>query len=151
MEKNPFRVFKIYLSGKMPLMFVLGFASGMPLALTGSTLSAWMVKEGVDIKTIGLFALVGLPYTLKFLWSPLMDRFVPPFLDRRRGWILLTQLMLVAGIACMALLSPAEMPLAAAAVALFIAFSSASQDIVIDAYRTDVLREKERGFGSAVF
>ncbi len=80
-----------------------------------------------------------------------MDRFVPPFLDRRRGWILLTQLMLVAGIAGMALLSPAEMPFAAAAVALFIAFSSASQDIVIDAYRTDVLHEKERGLGAAVF
>lgn len=142
---------EIFRSRRIAFITLFGFSSGLPLALSYGTLQAWMAVDGVNMKTIGAFALVGLPYTLKFLWSPLMDRFVPAFLDRRRGWILLTQLMLVAGIACMALLSPAEMPLAAAAVALFIAFSSASQDIVIDAYRTDVLREKERGFGSAVF
>lgn len=142
---------EIFRSRRIAFITLFGFSSGLPLALSFGTLQAWMAVDGVNMKTIGAFALVSLPYTLKFLWSPLMDRFVPPFLDRRRGWIFITQLMLVAGISVMALLSPAEMPLAAAAVALFIAFSSASQDIVIDAYRTDVLYEKERGFGAAVF
>lgn len=135
----------------MAFVTLLGFSSGLPLALSSGTLQAWLAVDGVDIKTIGLFSLVGLPYTLKFLWSPLMDRYVPPFLDRRRGWIVLTQLMLIAGITCMALISPVQAPFVAAAIALFIAFSSASQDIVIDAYRTDVLAEKERGLGAAVF
>lgn len=148
-KRSPY--LEIFRSRRIAFITVFGFASGLPLALSYGTLQAWMAVDGVNMKTIGAFALVGLPYTLKFLWSPLMDRFVPPFLDRRRGWILLTQLMLVVGIAGMALLSPADMPLAAAALALFIAFSSASQDIVIDAYRTDVLHEKERGLGAAVF
>ncbi len=118
MERNPFKWFKVYLSGKMLLMLVLGFASGMPLALTGSTLSAWMVAEGVDIKTIGLYSLVGLPYALKFLWSPLMDRFVPPFLGRRRGWMIFTQLALIITISSMGFFNPASMPILVAAVAL---------------------------------
>lgn len=151
MEKNPFRVFKIYLSGKMPLMFVLGFASGIPLALTGSTLSAWMVKEGVDIKTIGLFSLVGLPYAFKFLWSPLMDRFVPPFLGRRRGWMIITQLLLIITISAMGFYNPASTPLLIAAMALSLAFFSASQDIVLDAYRTEYLKPEERGAGVGVW
>ncbi|HSW62746.1 MAG TPA: MFS transporter [Dissulfurispiraceae bacterium] len=142
---------QIFRSRRIAFITLFGFSSGLPLALSYGTLQSWMAVDGVNMKTIGAFALVGLPYTLKFLWSPLMDRFVPPFLDRRRGWILLTQLMLIAGIAGMALLSPSEMPVAAAALALFIAFSSSSQDIVVDAYRTDVLHEKERGFGAAVF
>lgn len=151
MEKNPFRVFTIYLSGKMPLMFVLGFASGIPLALTGSTLSAWMVKEGVDIKTIGLFSLVGLPYAFKFLWSPLMDRFVPPFLGRRRGWMIITQLLLIITISSMGFYNPASTPLLIAAMALSLAFFSASQDIVLDAYRTEYLKPEERGAGVGVW
>ncbi len=142
---------EIFRSRRIAFITLFGFSSGLPLALSYGTLQAWMAVDGVNMKTIGAFALVGLPYTLKFLWAPLMDRFVPPFLDRRRGWILLTQIMLFAGIAGMALLSPSEMPVAAAAIALFIAYSSASQDIVVDAYRTDVLREKERGLGAAVF
>jgi PAT family beta-lactamase induction signal transducer AmpG len=151
MGKNPFRMFTIYLSGKMPLMFVLGFASGMPLALTGSTLSAWMVKEGVDIKTIGLFSLVGLPYAFKFLWSPLMDRFVPPFLGRRRGWMIITQLALILTISAMGFFNPANTPLLIAAVALSLAFFSASQDIVLDAYRAEYLNPEERGAGVGVW
>jgi PAT family beta-lactamase induction signal transducer AmpG len=111
MASNPFRLFKVYFSGKMFLMLVLGFASGMPLALTGSTLSAWMVTEGVDIKTIGLFSLVGLPYAFKFLWSPLMDRFVPPFLGRRRGWMMVTQIFLVMIISVMGFFHPSSTPL----------------------------------------
>jgi MFS transporter, PAT family, beta-lactamase induction signal transducer AmpG len=129
---------------------LLGFASGLPLALTSGTLQAWMTVEGVNLKTIGIFTLVGLPYTWKFLWSPLMDRFVPPLLGRRRGWILLTQLALMAGIAIMGATDPKAAPWALAALAVFVAFSSASQDIVYDAYSTDVLRPNERGMGAAM-
>lgn len=129
----------------------MGFSSGLPLALTGGTLQAWLAVADVDISTIGLFALTGLPYTLKFLWSPFMDRFVPPWLGRRRGWIIATQLTLMAGIAAMGFSDPKHAPWSLAALALMVAFFSASQDIVIDAYRTDVLHENERGFGAAVF
>ncbi len=128
----------------------LGFSSGIPLALTSGTLQAWMTVVGVDLRTIGIFALVGLPYTVKFLWSPFMDRFIPPWLGRRRGWIIMTQLCLVTSISAMAFSSPQQTPLLAA-LALMVAFASASQDIVIDAYRTDVLHEQERGIGAAVF
>ena len=110
-----------------------------------------MAVSSVDLRTIGLFALVGLPYTLKFLWSPVMDRFVPPWLGRRRGWIIITQLSLIIGISAMAFSSPQQAPLLLAALALIVAFISASQDIVIDAYRTDVLHEQQRGVGAAVF
>ena len=129
----------------------MGFASGIPLALTGATLQAWMTIAGVDLRTIGIFTLVGIPYTLKFLWSPMMDRFVPPWLGRRRGGIVLTQVVLVLGIAAMAFCSPKNAPGVLAAIALLVAFFSASQDIVIDAYRTDVLHKEELGAGAAVF
>ncbi len=129
----------------------MGFASGLPLALTGGTLQAWMAVDGVDLRTIGVFALVGMPYTLKFLWSPLMDRFVPPWLGRRRGWIIFTQVVLILSIAAMGFSSPKQAPVVLAVLALLVTFSSASQDIVIDAYRTDVLHEEERGAGAAVF
>ena len=128
----------------------MGFASGLPRALPVSTLQAWMAVEGVDLKTIGIFSIVALPYTLKFLWSPLMDRFIPPLFGRRRGWILITQALLVAGIAAMAFSSPAQAPLSVGLIALMVAFLSASQDIVIDAYRTDILHVQERGAGAAV-
>lgn len=130
---------------------LLGFSSGLPLALTGSTLQAWLSVSGVDLAVIGLFSLVGLPYTVKFLWSPVMDRFVPPWLDRRRGWILGTQAVLLGAIMLLGFTSPQNgLPLVAALVTI-IAFTSASQDIVVDAYRTDLLHAKERGFGVAVF
>src|SRR5512134_1583262 len=140
---------EVFRSRRIAVLLLLGFASGLPLALTSGTLQAWMAVEAVDITTIGLFTLVGMPYTWKFLWAPLMDRYVPPWLGRRRGWILATQLLLMAGIAAMGSLSPATAPWALAALALFVAFSSASQDIVFDAYRTDLLRERERGAGAA--
>ncbi|HEX9180190.1 MAG TPA: muropeptide MFS transporter AmpG, partial [Burkholderiales bacterium] len=130
---------EVFRSRRIAVLLLLGFASGLPLALTSGTLQAWMAVEGVDITTIGLFTLVGLPYTWKFLWAPLMDRFVPPWLGRRRGWILAAQLLLMAGIAAMGSLSPANAPWALAALSLFVAFGSASQDIVFDAYRTDLL------------
>jgi PAT family beta-lactamase induction signal transducer AmpG len=135
---------------RLAIMLPLGFASGLPLALTGGTLQAWLAVDGVGIVTIGLFSLVGIPYTLKFLWSPIMDRFAPSWLGRRRGWILLTQIALVLGVGLMALLSPGQSPMLLGVVALAVAFSSASQDVVIDAYRADVLRERERGLGAAL-
>lgn len=142
---------QVFRSRKIAIMLLLGFSSGMPLALTGGTLQAWMAVSGVDIRTIGVFALMGLPYTMKFLWSPMMDRFVPPWLGRRRGWIITTQLGLMLGIAVMGFSNPKHAPWSLAALAIMVAFSSASQDIVIDAYRTDILSENERGLGAAVF
>ena len=131
-------------------MLALGFASGLPLALTSGTLQAWLTVEGVDLKTIGWFALVGQPYTYKFLWAPLMDRFSLPFLGRRRGWLLVTQLALAAAIAFMGTLSPKDSPWLLAGLAVLVAFLSASQDVVFDALRADTLSAKERGAGAAV-
>jgi len=135
---------------RIAVMLPLGFASGLPLALTASTLQAWLTEVNVDLRTIGLFTLVGLPYTLKFLWAPIMDRFVPPLLGRRRGWMIVMQVALVAGIAVMAVVDPTQTPLLLATMAVIVAMTSASQDIVFDAYRTDVLKPPERGFGAAV-
>ena len=142
---------QIFRNRRMAVISLLGFSSGLPLALTSGTLQAWMSVEGVDIRTIGIFSLVGIPYTVKFLWSPLMDRFVPPWFGRRRGWMLATQLPLMFGIGAMGFASPQHAPWALAALALMVAFTSASQDIVVDAYRTDLLHEKERGAGAALF
>jgi PAT family beta-lactamase induction signal transducer AmpG len=138
-------------SKRVGLLVALGFASGLPLALTGTTLSAWMTNEGVDLKTIGLFGLVALPYNFKFVWAPLFDRFVVPWLGRRRGWMACTQLGLVGAIAVMGGVNPRAAPFALAALAVLVAFLSASQDIVSDAYRTDVLPETERASGTATF
>lgn len=140
----------VFSSRRIAAVLLLGFASGLPLALTAGTLQAWLAVENVDIKTIGLFTLVGQPYTYKFLWAPLMDRFTPPFFGRRRGWLIVTQLALLAAIAFMGTLNPREAPWLLAVAALGVAFLSASQDIVFDAYRTDILREAERGPGAAI-
>lgn len=137
-------------NGRYAVMLCLGFASGLPLALSGQTLQAWLTTGGIDIRTIAAFSLVGLPYTLKFLWAPLMDRFVPPLFGRRRGWILLTQLLLVLLLLTLAVSDPGGAVLYAGALALGIAFGSASQDIAIDAYRADLLRPRERGLGAAL-
>ncbi|MGE3151841.1 MAG: MFS transporter [Nitrospiraceae bacterium] len=136
---------------RIGLMLPLGFASGLPLALTSGTLQAWLTVAGVDLRTIGVFTLVGLPYTLKFLWAPLMDRYVPPWMGRRRGWMVLTQASLMAGVLTMALIDPSQWPWLLGIVALSVAFISASQDIVFDAYRTETLRPLERGLGAAVW
>lgn len=133
------------------LLVALGFSSGLPLLLVGGTLSAWMTNEGIDLKTIGIFTLVGMPYTLKFLWAPLMDLVELPFLGRRRGWMLVTQVGLIGAIAAMGAFNPKDSPVAMAALALLVAFFSASQDVVSDAWRTDTLSEAERGFGVATF
>ena len=135
---------------RVTTVLFLGFSSGLPLALSGGTLQAWLTVENVDIKTIGLFSLVGLPYTLKFLWSPLMDRFVVPIFGRRRGWIALSQLTLIGLILGMSITSPQNGLWFLALLAFCLTFVSASQDVAIDAYRTEVLRERERGIGAAV-
>lgn len=132
-------------------VLLLGFSSGIPLALTGATLQAWMKTENVDLTLIGLFSLVGLPYTLKFLWAPLMDRFVPPFLGRRRGWMLLSQLGVLLGVILLAFSDPARFPALTAAICVGVAFFSSSQDIVVDAYRTEVLEKEETGPGAALY
>ena len=138
------------LNRRVATILFLGFSSGLPLALSGGTLQAWLTVEGVDIKTIGLFTLVGLPYTLKFLWSPLLDRFAFPLFGRRRGWILVFQALLLILIFAMSMVSPSKAPWMLAFLAFGLAFASSSQDIVVDAYRAEVLREKERGLGAAV-
>ncbi len=129
---------------------MLGFASGLPLALTSGTLQAWMTVENIDLKTIGFFSLVGQAYVFKFLWSPAMDRYTPPFLGRRRGWLIITQILLLIAIAAMGFLEPSTQLRWMAALAVIIAFCSASQDIVFDAWKTDVLPPEERGAGAAI-
>jgi PAT family beta-lactamase induction signal transducer AmpG len=142
---------QILANRRIGIMLPLGFASGLPLALTAGTLQAWLTVVGIDLKTIGVFTLVGLPYTVKFLWAPLMDRVTLPWLGRRRGWMLVTQLGVAIGLALMALIGPRERPELLGVLAVLVAFLSASLDIVFDAYRTDVLRPDERGFGAAVW
>jgi MFS transporter, PAT family, beta-lactamase induction signal transducer AmpG len=129
---------------------VLGFASGLPLALTGQAMQAWLTLEGLDIATIGFLSVVGLPYTFKFLWAPLMDRFELPWLGRRRGWLVLTQLVLAGVLLLMAGTSPSGATRSFALLAVLVAFVSASQDVVVDAYRTDLLGAHERGLGSSL-
>jgi len=142
---------QILANQRIGIMLPLGFASGLPLALTAGTLQAWLTVVGLDLKTIGIFTLVGLPYTLKFLWAPVMDRLVPPWLGRRRGWMLMMQLCVALGLAAMAVTGPGQHPEILGVLALVVAFLSASLDIVFDAYRTDVLLRPERGFGAAVW
>ena len=142
---------QILANRRIGIMLPLGFASGLPLALTAGTLQAWLTVAGVDLKTIGIFTLVGLPYTLKFLWAPLMDRLVPPWLGRRRGWMLVMQISVALGLTAMAVTGPGQRPEILGVLALVVAFLSASLDIVLDAYRTDLLLRPERGFGAAVW
>lgn len=142
--------FSIFANRRLAITLIMGFFSGLPLALTASTFQAWMVTENINLTTIGIFGLVGLPYSMKFLWSPLMDRYAPPFLGRRRGWILLAQLGLAVTIGCLALLHPSNAPVLVAILATLLAFLSASQDIVIDAYRIELLRPEEFGMGAGL-
>ncbi len=135
---------------RLGILLPLGFASGLPLALSTGTLQAWLTVSGVNIATIGMIGLVGLPYTLKFLWAPLIDQYVPPILGRRRGWMLITQLALALTIAAMALVDPKGATAYLALLAFLLAFFSATQDIAFDAYRTDTLHAQERGIGAAL-
>lgn len=129
----------------------LGFSSGLPLALTGTLLQAWFTVSGISIVAIGALSLVGQPYVYKFLWAPFLDRYVPPLLGRRRGWLVITQVGLLLAIIAMAFGDPKINPYFLAGFALLVAFLSASQDIAIDAYRTDILSPEERGLGAALY
>jgi len=142
---------RIFGQPKMAALLFLGFSSGLPLYLTKTTLQAWMTTAGVSLTAIGVFSLLNAPYSLKFVWAPLLDRYVPPFLGRRRGWMLVTQLLLLAAIALMSLHDPKAGLMALGINALVIAFLSASQDIAIDAYRTDILTQHEMGPGTSVY
>jgi len=141
----------VFANRRMAIVLFLGFASGLPLFLTGGTMQAWLTEAGIDLPTIGRFSLIGLPYTLKFLWSPFLDSYAPPWLGRRRGWALLTQVGLGGSLAMMAFLNPAHSLAWFAVAALLVAFFSASQDIVLDAYRTEILRPDELGAGAGVY
>ncbi len=143
--------FTLLLGPKMLVMLLTGFSSGLPLLLTGSTLKFWMREEGLDLTTIGLFGLVGLPYTLKFLWAPFMDRLTLPLLGRRRGWMLVTQLILMITIFSLGWTQPTHHLPAITVLCLFVAFFSASQDVVMDAYRREYLEEEELAIGSSIF
>jgi len=142
----------VFKSRKMAAITLLGFASGLPYLLTRDALQAWMTQAGQGVDTVvWLTSLVGIPYSFKFLWSPFIDRFAIPFLGRRRGWIVVIQLLLVGAIALMSQQNPSRGLYLLAINAVLIAFLGASQDITIDAYRTDVLKPTELGAGAGVF
>jgi MFS transporter, PAT family, beta-lactamase induction signal transducer AmpG len=145
----------VYAKRRVLIVLLLGFSSGLPIVLVGSTLQAWMTRSGVDVRTIGLFAAVGIPYSIKFLWAPFADALdiplLSPLLGRRRGWLLFTQLWLMAAIVLLGLTDPAVSAWIVAAGALFVAAASATQDIVIDAFRVESLEESEQAAGLASY
>jgi PAT family beta-lactamase induction signal transducer AmpG len=145
----------VYLKPRVLVIMFLGFSSGLPLALSGSTLLVWMTEAGVNLGTIGLFALVGTPYTIKFLWAPLIDAVNVPLLarrfGRRRGWLLLSQFLLMGAIVLLGLCDPSVSPFLVAIGALLVATASATQDIVVDAFRVESLDESEQAAGMASY
>src|SRR5688500_18496241 len=145
----------VYLKPRVLIVLFLGFSAGLPLALSGSTLLVWMREAGVDLGTIGLFALVGTPYTIKFLWAPVVDALDVPVLSallgRRRGWLVFSQLLLIVAIVFLAFCNPAASPGLVALGALLVATASATQDIVIDAFRVESLDEREQAAGMASY
>ena len=138
-------------SPRMLVALLMGFACGVPLLLTASVLQAWMTEEGVNLAVIGLFSLVGLPYTLKFLWAPVFDRFALPLFGRRRGWMLAMQAALVVALVLLGRTDPGHTPWLVAMAAFLVTFFSASQDVVVDAYRREDLRDNELGLGSSLY
>ena len=150
-DENRKPLIKAICSGRMLVALLMGFSCGVPLLLTISVLQAWMKEEGVDLTVIGMMALVGLPYTLKFLWAPFMDRFTLPFLGRRRGWLLIAQVALIFSIAGLGLTDPGNNPWLVAFAAFLVTFFSASQDIVVDAYRREDFPDEELGLASSLY
>lgn len=142
---------KVICSGRMLVALLMGVSCGLPLLLTISVLQAWMKEEGVDLTVIGLMSLVGLPYTLKFLWAPFLDRFTLFFLGRRRGWLLVAQVALIFSIVGLGSTDPGSHPWKVAIAAFLVTFFSASQDIVVDAYRREDLPDEELGLGSSLY
>ncbi len=135
----------------MLVALLMGFACGLPLLLTITVLQAWMQEEGIDLTVIGIMGLVGLPYTLKFLWAPFLDRFTLPFLGRRKGWLFMGQVLLILAISALGFTDPARAPWMVALVAFLVTFFSASQDIIVDAYRREDLSDAELGLGSSLY
>ena len=142
---------KAMASRRMLVCILCGFSSGMPLYVLYQLVPAWLRDQQIDLKTIGLFSLVSFPYTWKFMWSPMMDRYVPPFLGRRRGWLLPVQIALLICLAAFGGIDPSENLQAVAAVAGITALFSASQDIVLDAHRRELLPDEELGLGNSFF
>jgi len=148
-------VLLVYLQRRVLVVLMLGFSGGLPFALAGQTLQAWMTETGVDIKTIGLFAFVGTPYWTKVFWSPAVDALDIPvltnWLGRRRAWLVLTQLLLMAAVALLASCNPSSSPIGVAIAALLVTTASATQDIVIDAFRVESLPKDEQAAGMASY
>jgi len=147
-EKNRWQ--KAILNRRMLICVFTGFSSGMPLYVLFQLVPAWLREGGVSLTEIGLFALVGIPYTWKFLWAPFMDRYVPPLLGRRRGWMLLSQVALLVSIGVLGMYQPEQSIGVIAWIAVAVAFFSASQDVVLDAYRREILPDEELGLGNAI-
>jgi PAT family beta-lactamase induction signal transducer AmpG len=149
------RAAAVFLDPRVLIILLLGFSSGLPLALSGSTLLLWMKDVGVDLGTIGLFSLVGVPYTIKFLWAPIVDAFDVPILGRllghRRGWLVFSQILLMAAIVLLGVQNPLQAPLMVALAAVIVATASATQDIVIDAFRVEYLPTENQAAGMAYF
>lgn len=143
--------FKRVLSQRMLSMLLLGYSSGLPLLLIGSTLQAWMTDGGVDLVAIGMVSLIGLPYVIKFLWAPFLDRYKLPFSSRRKSWMLFCQFFIILGILALSFTHPSINVYASVSWAAFIAFFSASQDVVIDAYRREILPDEELALGSSLY
>src|SRR5262245_53770473 len=145
----------VYLHPRVLIVLLLGFSAGLPLALSGETLRVWLADSGVDLGTIGLLTLAGLPYTIKFLWAPIVDALDVPWLSRRfgrrRGWLIATQLLLLAAIIFLGTRNPVTAPLVIGGAALLVAFASATQDITIDAYRVESLPGEEQAAGMASY
>ena len=144
-------IIKVIISRRMLVAFVMGFSAGLPLLLTMGVLQAWMKEKGVDLTWIGMITLVQLPYTWKFIWAPILDRYTLPFLGRRRGWLLMAQLTLVIAIVALGYSDPVEHVAMMVVAAVLVAFFSATQDIVIDAYRREDLPDEELGLGSSMY
>ncbi|MFT6051622.1 MAG: PAT family beta-lactamase induction signal transducer AmpG [Halioglobus sp.] len=138
------------LNRRMFICVLTGFTSGLPLYVLFQLVPAWLRESGVSLTEIGLFALVGIPYTAKFLWAPFLDRYVPPFMGRRRGWMLPCQIMLLLAIGAIGMFQPEQSTAVIAAIAVVIAFFSATQDVVIDGYRRELLSDQELGLGNAI-
>lgn len=143
--------FKRMFSLRMLMMILTGYSAGMPLLLIGSTLQAWMTDAKVDLTAIGAFSLVGIPYTIKFLWAPILDRFQIPFLGRRRGWMFLFQALLVLTVWSLSLINPESDLYLLTGISFLIAFCSASFDVALDAYRREILPDEELGLGSSFY
>ena len=144
-------IIQVILSRRILVAFLMGFSSGLPLLLTIGVLQAWMKEKDVDLTWIGMITLVQLPYTWKFIWAPVLDRFTLPFLGRRRGWLLIAQLCLIVSIITLGYSDPVKNAMTMVVAAVLVSFFSASQDIVVDAYRREDLADEELGLGSSMY